>query len=255
MNVPPYGDTLKKALLDLATLRVTAQDTPNMTVKISAGGFWNYTSTGASYIEYAGGSSATISTPGSNAKWTLVTINSSGVLVNIDGTIAASPVLPTLPRGRFPLAAIYITASDTTITNDMIYDVRPYYELAVRDHRDLESNAIAGSHPASAITFTPGGSGLSSTNIQDVILELKTLFDDLYAHAGTSGTSGTSGSGTSGTSGVTGTSGTSGISGTSGTSGIDGTSGTSGIDGTSGTSGTTGTSGTSGISGTSGTSA
>ncbi len=259
MNVPPYGDTFKRALMNLANLKVSAQNTPNMTVKISAGGFWYYTSSGASYVEYAGGDSATITAPGSpNNKWVLITINSSGNLVNIEGSAAATPVLPGLPRGRFPLAAIYVTYSDITITEDMIYDVRPVFEIGVSDHRDLQSTSLASAHPGSAITFTPGGSGLSSTNIQDVVLELKTLFDDLYVHAGSSGTSGSSGdtgtSGSSGSSGTAGTSGTSGVDGTSGTSGTAGTSGTSGVDGTSGTSGTAGTSGTSGTAGTSGTS-
>jgi hypothetical protein len=238
MNVPPYGDTFKRALMEFATLRVKAQDVPDMTVKISAGGFWYYTAAGASFIEYAGGNSSTLSAPGSNAKWILVTLNASGGLVTIDGDEADSPVLPTLPRSRFPLAAIYITSADSVITEDMIYDVRPTFSMDIRDHRDLESKSVVDAHPASAITFTPGGSGLTSINVQDVVVEMKTLFDDLYAHAGTSGSSGSSG-----TSGTTATSGTAGTSGSSGSSGISGTAGTGMTSGSSGSSGTSGTDG------------
>ena len=244
MNIPPYGDTFKKALLQLANLKVKAQYIPNMTVYVSPGGFWHYTSSGSSYVEFAGGSSGTISVPAApNKKWTLITLNTSGNIVTIDRTAAHTPDIPAIPRGRICLAAIYIQSTDSTISEDMIFDMRPVFELSVKDHRDLQNNNLADSHQASSISFVPGASGLVSTNLQNVILELKTLFDDLYVHAGSSGTSGTAG--TSGIDGTSGSSGTSGIDGTSGTSGIDGTSGTSGIDGTSGTSGTDGTSGTS----------
>ena len=92
MNLPPYGDSLKRADLHFQSLKVTAQDTPNMTVKISAGNFWYYTSTGATYIEFAGGNSSTISAPGSNAKWTIITLNSAGSVVLLDGSSASVPV-------------------------------------------------------------------------------------------------------------------------------------------------------------------
>ena len=109
MNVPPYGDTFKRALLHLANLRVRAQHTPDMTIRVSAGGFWYYTSSGASYLEFAGGNSSTITTPSSpNNRWTVIALTTTGTIVTIDGTAAASPVLPAVPRGRFPLAAIYI---------------------------------------------------------------------------------------------------------------------------------------------------
>ena len=235
MNVPPYGDTFKRALLQFANLKVKAQNTPNMTVYVSSGGFWYYTSTGSSYIEFIGGSSGTISAPAApNNKWVLVTLNTSGNIVTIDGTAAVSPDIPVIPRGRICLAAIYVRHSDTTISEDMIFDMRSGLELSVRDHRDLQNNDLASSHPASAISFVPGASGLVSTNLQNAIVELKLLFDDLYVHAGSSGTSGSAG--TSGIDGTSGSSGTSGSAGTSGSSGTDGTSGTSGEDGTSGTS-------------------
>ena len=51
MNVPLYGDMYRKALGNLATLQPSAQDDPNMTVKISAGGFWCFLNTLTGYVE------------------------------------------------------------------------------------------------------------------------------------------------------------------------------------------------------------
>jgi hypothetical protein len=230
MNIPPYGENFKKAMMQFANLKVGAQDVPVMTAKVSAGGFWYYTSTGASYIEYAGGSSDLITPPGSpNNVWVVIALNETGNVVIISGSAAVNPSLPALPRGRFPLAAIHINYADTAVTEDMIFDMRPIFEMSVRDHRDLLSNSIAGVHAASAISFDSLSSGLSSTTVQDAIIELKTFFDNNYS------TSGTSGTGTSGTSGNTGSSGTSGTSGDTGSSGTSG-SGSSGSSGTSGTS-------------------
>jgi len=117
MNVPPYGDVYRRVLQPFANLRVQAQDTPDMTVKVSAGGFWNYTSEGTSWVEYVGGDSPAISAPASNARWTIVTISSAGTIVLIDGETATSnPPIPLIPRGRIPLAAIYVQSTSVRIT-------------------------------------------------------------------------------------------------------------------------------------------
>jgi len=39
MNIPPYGDTFRRALMPFANLKVRAQNVPNMTVYVSPGGF------------------------------------------------------------------------------------------------------------------------------------------------------------------------------------------------------------------------
>jgi len=154
MNIPPYGDTFRRALMQFANLKVRAQNIPNMTVYVSPGGFWYYTSTGATYVEFAGGNSNVISVPPSpNNKWTLITLNTSGSIVTIDSDAAHTPSLPALPRGRICLAAIYIQSTDTTISDDMIFDMRPVIELSVKDHGDLQGTKDAASHPASAISF------------------------------------------------------------------------------------------------------
>jgi len=215
MNLPHRGDNFKRTLMPLANLRVRAQNVPNMTVSVSEGGFWHYTSTGSVYVETIGGNSNEITAPDApDKKWVLVVLNTVGEIVILEGTPASNPVLPVLPRGRICLAAIYIRDTTAVITDDMIFDMRAVIESSIKDHRDLLSNTLSNSHPAAAISFNPGASGLVSTNLFDVIFELKNLFDDAISRASSSGTSGTSGlNGTSGTSGENGTSGSSGTSG------------------------------------------
>jgi len=165
MNVPPYGDTYKRVLQPFANLRVTAKYTPEMRVYISAGGFWNYTSAGMIWVEYDGGNSPTITAPAGNAKWVIITMNTSGSIVLIDGDYSAHPVVPTIPRGRIPLAAVYVQSSSVKITNDMIFDVRPTgFDMTPKSHIDLENTSTAGCHPIAAIT-----------SLQDTIDTLATI--------------------------------------------------------------------------------
>ena len=153
MNVPPNGDTYRKVLQPFANLNVTAKYTPEMRVYISAGGFWNYTSSGMVWIDYAGGSSPTITAPASNAKWVIVTMNTSGAIVLIDGATSSSPAVPAIPRGRIPLAAIYIQSTAVKITSDMIFDIRPTgFDVVPKSHIDLENTTTAGCHTIAAIT-------------------------------------------------------------------------------------------------------
>ncbi len=153
MNVPPYGDGYKRVGAYFSNLQVTAQTVPGMTVKISAGGFWYYSNTGASYVEYVGGNSPAMTAPVGNAKWVIITIGQSGIISIVDGSPGAHPVLPAVPgKGRIPLAAIYINAGTTSITNDIIFDIRPLFPMEVRDHSDLEGTGATGLHPITSIS-------------------------------------------------------------------------------------------------------
>jgi len=157
MNIPLYGDEYRKLFGNMATLHPSAQDTPNMTVKISAGGFWSFLDATAAYVEYVGGSSPTITAPVGNAKWVVVTLNPSGMVVNIDGAAAATPVLPTIPRNRYPIALVYVNAADTKLTNEFIFDARPIFSNPVRSHLDIMDTTEDGCHTTAAI------SGLDAT--------------------------------------------------------------------------------------------
>jgi len=151
MNVPLYGDEYRKLFGNMVTLHPTAQDEPNMTIKVSAGGFWTYIG-GARYVEYVGGSSPPITKPASNAKWVVVCLTPGGMLTNIDGASAANPVLPAIPSNRYPVALVYVQSTDTKITNEYVFDARPIFSLPIRNHADLENTSATDAHPTSAIT-------------------------------------------------------------------------------------------------------
>jgi len=83
-------------------------------------------------LEYAGGSSAAATPPPGSAKWVVVAITQYGTIDLIDGDVAASPTLPLLPQNRLPLAGIFIQSLDTLVSNDMVFDLRPIYNLGAR---------------------------------------------------------------------------------------------------------------------------
>jgi hypothetical protein len=122
-SVPLKGEIDKKLGAFFAPLRVEAQDFPNMTVKVRAGSFWTTDNT---TIEYAGGTSAPIPLPVGKPRWTLVCLSPAGSLTMTHGAVAGSPSIPTIPADSLPLAAIYVTPSTITITDNVIQDVRPF---------------------------------------------------------------------------------------------------------------------------------
>ncbi|MFA7506734.1 MAG: hypothetical protein WCZ11_00700 [Bacilli bacterium] len=152
MNVPLYGDSSRKLFSHLTTLAPSAQDSPNMTIKVAAGGFWIQSSGTWSYVEYVGGNSPTLTAPSANAKWVVVAFNPSGALVALNGSEASSPVLPTIPKDRYPIAFVYLIAGVTAITNSMVFDARPLFCNPIRSHADLADNTGTDSHPIAAIT-------------------------------------------------------------------------------------------------------
>lgn len=155
MNIPLYGSIYRNAMQFFACLRVTAQYVPDMTVKISEGCFWVYTSSGMKLVEYPGGSSPLISAPVSGIRWCVVGIDVNGNITNIIGNSVPdgqTPPMPNIPRGLMPLAAVLVRSSSTVITNDMIFDIRPFMDLIPKNHFDLEDTAQQGCHPIAAIT-------------------------------------------------------------------------------------------------------
>ncbi|TFH08236.1 MAG: hypothetical protein E4H14_06835, partial [Candidatus Thorarchaeota archaeon] len=125
ISVPPYGDADKKIGAYFAPLSVMAQDTPNYTVQIRAG--WFYNSSGVA-TQFVGGNSPVIAPPGSNSRWAVVTVTDVGAVTIVYGVSSATPVLPSLPDGNMPLAFVYLTSTSTAVTNDKVYDARPLFQ-------------------------------------------------------------------------------------------------------------------------------
>lgn len=127
LNNPHIGESFKKAGAYFEPLIVRAQDVPNMTVKVAGGGFWVNDTT---YIEFVGGNSPPIVAPITLARWTFVTLKQNGTIELVNGVASAAPVQPVIPTdGRLTLAAIFVNAGTTAITNAMISDNRPLFNV------------------------------------------------------------------------------------------------------------------------------
>jgi hypothetical protein len=106
----------------LSGLAVSAQATPDMTVKISAGTI--YMADGTRFAIAAKASQALIEAPGTNPRIDIIYVNSSGAIAYEAGEAAATPAAPDTPEGGFKLAEISVPANDTTISADQITDTR-----------------------------------------------------------------------------------------------------------------------------------
>ena len=104
LNVPPLGDDFRRNNAHWANLKVEAQNTPNLSIKVSEGGFWLNEEC---YVEVAGGNSASIIPPASLARITLVSATKTGSIALQNGVSASSPTVPNNPADRYPLAAIF----------------------------------------------------------------------------------------------------------------------------------------------------
>ena len=96
-------------------LVVSAQSTPDMTVKTSAG--VAYMSTGTRYAPTAVASIAVAAADATNPRIDIIYLSSAGVVSYLAGTAAASPVAPTIPTGAQLLAEIAVAAGATTINS------------------------------------------------------------------------------------------------------------------------------------------
>lgn len=169
ISVPPKGDADKKIGAYFAPLSVMAQSTPNFTVQIRAG--WFYNSSGVA-TQYVGGNSPVLVPPGSYPVWAVVAISDAGSIVIVYGVASATPVLPELADGQMPLAFAYLFPGMTAVTNDWVYDARPLFqstnsvpdltaELADRPTfadvaADLASKADTVGTPSSTFTLSNG---------------------------------------------------------------------------------------------------
>ncbi len=148
MNLPPQGNNLRSEGYHFSTLKVEAQSTPNMSLRVSAGLMWV---NGKTAVEYAGGNTAAFISPPANAKWDLLVLRHNGTLDIIQGAESSNPIFPECPAKCFPLAAVYLKSTDSAITYDMVNDVRPAFNISVQSHAELGGNDSLDIHPISAI--------------------------------------------------------------------------------------------------------
>ena len=152
MNKPVAGSEFRKLGAQIEELRVRAQISPNMTVRVNAGSY--YTSR-MKLVEFEGGTSPVIQAPATGYKWVVVGITNMGTLFVSSGEIKnRAPELPTIEKNMLPLAAIYLGANSTAITEDMIEDIRPFLASGYHpgDHTILDNCDQPNLHPISSIT-------------------------------------------------------------------------------------------------------
>lgn len=145
MNKPPYGNSIR--LLDIAQqFKASAQDQPNKTIKVNAGTF---ISGSGNIIEFNGGNSPLIVAPTTGNAWTLISISPIGSL-----TVTTAPTPPTVAKNFLAVALVFLKNTDTNITNDMIFDIRPIFHNAhyATNHNELLNLTDSNAHPISSIT-------------------------------------------------------------------------------------------------------
>ena len=152
MNKPVSGSEYRKLGVAIEELRVRSQANPNMTVRVNEGSY--YTSR-MKLVEFEGGTSPTIQAPATGYKWVVVGITAQGTIFVSSGEIKnRAPELPTIEKNMLPLAAIYVGANTTAITEDMIEDIRPFLASGYHpgDHTILDNCDQPNLHPISSIT-------------------------------------------------------------------------------------------------------
>jgi hypothetical protein len=136
---------------------VAAQQTPDMTVKVTA----STLEVGGIIVSTAAVSSLTIGVGDStNPRFDLVVANLLGTVSVLAGTPAAGPVFPALGGNQVVLAAIYVPANATTITNNQINDKRVM--LALPTHLEAVGSsptAVAGANAGTSPPAPVVGSG------------------------------------------------------------------------------------------------
>jgi hypothetical protein len=98
-----------------------AQDAPDMTIKVLGGALM----ISGGLTEIAAQNTGTIAAPVGNPRIDRVVLDpSTGAVELVTGTVAASPVAPTIPDGRLPICRFQLETSTTAIANSMIVDER-----------------------------------------------------------------------------------------------------------------------------------
>ena len=148
MKNPPDGDVFRRIKCHFSTLLASATAEPNMKVFVSAGGLWVR---GEHYLEWEGNYSDNFSSPPEYSKYDLLCLNYNGYLEIINGNHSSDPSLSDCPRNSFPIAAIYLEAGNTTITDSQIFDLRPFFMTSPFSHQDVTDKSLPNAHPISSI--------------------------------------------------------------------------------------------------------
>ena len=139
------SDAARKQDVDAAggidLLSTSQQDTPDLTIQVSAGNVWF----GGTLVEFAGDDSPEFTAPAANPRIDVLSLSSAGALVRTEGTEAGSPTMPAVPAGNIPICSVYNRVGQTSVkdiddsTNGYVLaDLRPivnriYTEIVASD--------------------------------------------------------------------------------------------------------------------------
>lgn len=100
------------------------------------------------------GNTVTATADGSNPRWGLVTINSSGTAVITMGTAAANPAFPAIPSTSTVLYAVWVPAGATTLSSTNLVDKR----VDIKPNEMLLTSTTSGSSGSTmVISGIPAG--------------------------------------------------------------------------------------------------
>lgn len=148
---------------------VTAQGSPDMTVAVARGEVM----VNGERLQVVGGNVTITTADGSNPRFDLICVDSSGAKSAVAGTPAAEPVFPD-DGGKLVLATVYVPASDTTIASNQIYDRR--ITIPIRDVDVTQYGAIPdaffsdGVSTISDATFTSATANFTSDDVGKYIV-------------------------------------------------------------------------------------
>lgn len=151
-----------------------AQATPNMTIAIDPGHLFD----GVTLTEIAVQSSSTIVAPTANPRIDRVVIDQqTGIVSVVTGVEAASPVAPSIPSGKAPVAQVLLQTSSAVITDTMITDERDLSALgriiAVEAGTGLTGGGSSGTVMISLetpVAVDLGGTGVDAVAAKEVFI-------------------------------------------------------------------------------------
>lgn len=142
---------------------VTAQGSPNMTVAVASG---SVLVAGVSASVSAG--NVTITTAdGTNDRFDLICVNSSGTKSAVAGTPSSNPVFPD-PAGKVVLAAVRVPAGASSINSAKIVDKRvPAVVVSIGDRTIVNTKLVVDTITANEIAPNAIGSSELADNAVD----------------------------------------------------------------------------------------
>lgn len=141
----------------ITSLRVNAQTTPDLTVQVAQG---YYSLDGQLYF-FIGGNSIAFTPPGSGSRYDVLTLDSGGNLFIEVGALSVPPVF-TLTTGRLPLVAVRLIAGQTSVTEDDLFDVRPFLS-------EMDRGAYIRADGSISFTHDESMGGHSLTDVADPV--------------------------------------------------------------------------------------